>query len=62
MRLVSDMGRKAAALQLDTGNVGAFNGFVDKLRQTLADWQDERFDFLVNNAGTSHHNSIENTT
>jgi NAD(P)-dependent dehydrogenase (short-subunit alcohol dehydrogenase family) len=62
VRLVSDMGRKAAALQLDTGNVGAFNGFVDKLRQTLADWQAERFDFLVNNAGTSHHNSIENTT
>ena len=62
VRLVSDMGRKAAALQLDTGNVGAFDGFVDKLRQTLADWQAERFDFLVNNAGTSHHNSIENTT
>ena len=62
VRSVSDMGRKAAALQLDTGNVGAFNGFVDKLRQTLADWQAERFDFLVNNAGTSHHNSIENTT
>ncbi|SAL34715.1 Short-chain dehydrogenase/reductase SDR [Caballeronia choica] len=62
VRSVSDMGRKAATLQLDTGNVGAFNGFVDKLRQTLADWQAERFDFLVNNAGTSHHNSIENTT
>lgn len=62
VRLVSDMGRKAAALQLDTGNVGAFNGFVHKLRETLADWQAERFDFLVNNAGTSHHNSIENTT
>jgi NAD(P)-dependent dehydrogenase (short-subunit alcohol dehydrogenase family) len=62
VKAVSDAGRKAAAFQLDTGNVRAFDAFVTQVRQTLADWQAERFDFLVNNAGTSHHNSIEKTT
>jgi NAD(P)-dependent dehydrogenase (short-subunit alcohol dehydrogenase family) len=35
---------------------------VNDVRTTLADWGADRFDFLVNNAGTSHHNSIEKTT
>ncbi|MDR5774957.1 MULTISPECIES: SDR family NAD(P)-dependent oxidoreductase [unclassified Caballeronia] len=62
IRSVSDLGRKAVALQLDTGNVGAFDSFIGKVRETLAEWKAERFDFLINNAGTSHHNSIEKTT
>ncbi|MDR5829364.1 SDR family oxidoreductase [Caballeronia sp. LP006] len=62
VRSVSDLGRKAVALQLDTGNVGAFDSFIGKVRETLAEWKAERFDFLINNAGTSHHNSIEKTT
>ena len=37
VRLVSDLGQKAAALQLDTGNVGAFDSFVGKVRQALFD-------------------------
>lgn len=60
--LVAETGRKAAALQLDTGNTGAFDAFVSDVRRTLADWGADRFDFLVNNAGTSHHASIEKTT
>ncbi len=56
------LGRKAAAIQLDTGNVGAFENFVNNLRQALAGLGAKRFDFLVNNAGTAHHNSIEKTT
>ncbi|WP_250527059.1 SDR family oxidoreductase [Caballeronia sp. GAWG2-1] len=62
VRSVSDLGRKAVALRLDTGNVGAFDSFIGKVRETLAEWKAERFDFLINNAGTSHHNSIEKTT
>ncbi|GAB5094351.1 SDR family NAD(P)-dependent oxidoreductase [Caballeronia sp. HLA56] len=62
IRSVSDLGRKAVALQLDTGNVGTFDSFIGKVRETLAEWKAERFDFLINNAGTSHHNSIEKTT
>ena len=60
--LVAEAGRKAVALQLDTGNVGAFDDFVDRVRQALSGLGAERFDYLVNNAGISHHNSIEKTT
>jgi NAD(P)-dependent dehydrogenase (short-subunit alcohol dehydrogenase family) len=35
---------------------------VEKLRQALGELGAERFDYLVNNAGTSHHNAIETTT
>src|SRR5215468_9287328 len=56
------LGRKAVAIQLDTGNVGAFENFVNNLRQALTGLGAERFDYLVNNAGTAHHNSIEKTT
>ncbi|MDR5760908.1 SDR family oxidoreductase [Caballeronia sp. LZ035] len=62
LALVAETGSKAAALQLDTGNVGAFDAFTNDVRRTLAGWQAERFDYLVNNAGTSHHNSIAKTT
>ena len=56
------LGRKAVAIQLDTGNVGDFENFVNSLRQALAGLGAERFDYLVNNAGIAHHNSIEKTT
>jgi NAD(P)-dependent dehydrogenase (short-subunit alcohol dehydrogenase family) len=56
------LGRKAVAIQLDTGNVAAFEDFVNSLRQALAGLRAERFDYLVNNAGIAHHNSIEKTT
>jgi NAD(P)-dependent dehydrogenase (short-subunit alcohol dehydrogenase family) len=60
--LVAEAGQKAVALQLDTGNVGAFDDFVDSVRQALGGLGTERFDYLVNNAGISNHNSIEKTT
>jgi len=62
VRLVAEAGQRAVALQLDTGNVGTFDDFVDRVRQALGDLGAERFDYLVNNAGTSHHNSLEKTT
>jgi NAD(P)-dependent dehydrogenase (short-subunit alcohol dehydrogenase family) len=58
----TDLGVKASALQLDTGAVAGFSGFVDQVRAVLAEWGVARFDFLVNNAGTSHHNAIVTTT
>lgn len=60
--LVAEAGQKAIALQLDAGNVGAFDEFVDNVRQALRGLGTARFDYLVNNAGISHHNSIEETT
>jgi NAD(P)-dependent dehydrogenase (short-subunit alcohol dehydrogenase family) len=55
-------GARAAALQLDTGSTAAFPDFVVGLRNTLAEWGADRFDFLVNNAGTSHHAPITDVT
>ncbi|TWB19125.1 NAD(P)-dependent dehydrogenase (short-subunit alcohol dehydrogenase family) [Nitrospirillum amazonense] len=59
---VEGLGAKAAALRLDTGASATFRGFAEQVRAVLADWGVERFDFLVNNAGTSHHNAIATTT
>jgi NAD(P)-dependent dehydrogenase (short-subunit alcohol dehydrogenase family) len=59
---VREAGAKAVALQLDTGDVRSFDAFVRNVRSALAGFGMERFDYLVNNAGTAHHNSIEKTT
>jgi NAD(P)-dependent dehydrogenase (short-subunit alcohol dehydrogenase family) len=60
--LVAGMGRTAIALQLDTGNVSTFDPFVRSVRQALAELGAERFDYLVNNAGISHHRAFDQTT
>jgi NAD(P)-dependent dehydrogenase (short-subunit alcohol dehydrogenase family) len=59
---VGERGWRAAALPLDTGDTSTFDAFVEQLRPVLADLGAGRFDYLVNNAGTSHHASIESTT
>lgn len=56
--LAADMGQRAVALKLDTGDVGSFERFTDQVRQALQRLGAERFDYLVNNAGTSHHAAI----
>jgi NAD(P)-dependent dehydrogenase (short-subunit alcohol dehydrogenase family) len=60
--LVAEAGRKAVALQLDTGEVRAFDPFVQRVRQALAELGADRFDYLVNNAGTSLHKAFDQTT
>ena len=56
-------GQKAAALQLNTGDIKSFDGFIDQLKQVLKDhFKKDRFDFLVNNAGIGIHASFEATT
>jgi NAD(P)-dependent dehydrogenase (short-subunit alcohol dehydrogenase family) len=57
-----DAGAKAIALQLDAGNTGSFDAFVKEVRRALKEFGADRFDYLVNNAGTSHNASIEKTT
>lgn len=56
------LGRKAAALPLDAGNVGSFDGFVTGVRDVLRTFGRDRFDYLVNNAGTSLHKPFDQTT
>src|ERR1700748_1605033 len=53
---IEKTGSRAAALQLDCGNIGAFDAFVVRLTQTLKDtFKKDRFDFLINNAGIGVH-------
>ena len=60
--LAREAGVPAIALQLDTGDVGAFDDFVSRVREALNRLRAERFDYLVNNAGISHHNAFDKTT
>lgn len=60
--LIRDTGREAVALKLDAGAVGTFDSFVQDVGKTLQKLGAERFDYLVNNAGISHHRAFEKTT
>jgi NAD(P)-dependent dehydrogenase (short-subunit alcohol dehydrogenase family) len=53
---VHKAGARTIALQLDTGDLRAFDGFVEDVRNALAQLGAQRFDYLVNNAGNNHHN------
>ncbi|MBC2664350.1 SDR family oxidoreductase [Novosphingobium flavum] len=59
---VEGAGAKAAALQLDTGDTSAFPVFAEAVGKVLGAWGAERFDFLVNNAGTAHHAPLSEVT
>ena len=60
---IEQLGAKAIALQLDTANIKTFDGFVGQIQQSLQDqWQTDRFDFLVNNAGTGVYAPFAETT
>jgi NAD(P)-dependent dehydrogenase (short-subunit alcohol dehydrogenase family) len=59
---VEKAGAKGKALQLDMTNVRTFVDFVVNVKPTLATLGVERFDYLVNNAGTSLHKSFADTT
>jgi NAD(P)-dependent dehydrogenase (short-subunit alcohol dehydrogenase family) len=60
---IEAMGRKAIALQLDTGDIAMFGAFADRLRTALREtWQRETFDHLVNNAGHGDYALIEQTS
>ena len=58
----NEAGGTAVALPLDTGKVSTFDSFVQEVTQALEGMGTDRFDFLVNNAGTSHHAPFEQVT
>lgn len=56
-------GVRAVALRLDVGDAASFVAFTERLREALRKtWRRERFDFLVNNAGTGLHKPLAETT
>ncbi|WP_367848254.1 SDR family oxidoreductase [Rhodoferax sp. WC2427] len=60
---VQALGRKAVALQLDTGAVATFPAFAAQLRSALhTTWQRDSFDHLVNNAGHGEFAPFASTT
>ena len=59
---VDKMGARATAVQLDAGKISTFDTFVKSVAAALAEMGVARFDFLVNNAGTSHHAPFEKVT
>ena len=60
---IEQMGQKAVALQLNTGNVNSFGAFYDQLTTALQDtFGTDHVDFLINNAGTGAYASIADTT
>ncbi|MFN9470454.1 SDR family NAD(P)-dependent oxidoreductase [Acidovorax sp.] len=60
---ITALGRKAVALQLDTGDVPSFTGFTERLRAALqAIWGRATIDHLVNNAGHGDYASFADTT
>jgi NAD(P)-dependent dehydrogenase (short-subunit alcohol dehydrogenase family) len=52
-------GQKAAALQLNAGNVSSFDAFMEQVKEVLQHtFNTNRFDFLINNAGIGGHAMI----
>ncbi len=60
--LTAEAGAPAIALRLDVGDTATFNGFAGEVRNALTTMGAERFDYLVNNAGTSSNSSLETIT
>ena len=59
---IEAMGAQAVALQLDTGDVATFDAFAGEVQKALEEMGREKFDFLVNNAGSALHASFADTT
>jgi NAD(P)-dependent dehydrogenase (short-subunit alcohol dehydrogenase family) len=59
---VRDAGAEAVALPLDAGDASSFDAFVNEVQRALRQFGTERFDYLVNNAGTSLHKNFDQTT
>jgi len=59
---IKTLGRRAVALQLDTGETAGFPAFAEKVRDTLRALGRDRFDHLINNAGHGEMADFAETT
>ncbi|WP_130734942.1 SDR family NAD(P)-dependent oxidoreductase [Flavobacterium sp. J27] len=60
---IEQLGQKAASIQLDTSKSNTFDTFKNSLVTVLKEnFQAEKIDFLINNAGIGIHASFEETT
>jgi NAD(P)-dependent dehydrogenase (short-subunit alcohol dehydrogenase family) len=60
---IEQSGQKAAALQLNTGEIGSFDAFIVRLKETLDNqFGSDRLDFLINNAGIGGYSPVAELT
>lgn len=60
---IQSLGQKAAAIQLNTGDVRSFDDFFKRVTQHLKEQTGStNFDFLINNAGTALYAPFAETT
>ncbi len=60
---IETLGQKAVALQLNTAEVRGFDAFYEQVRTALqTTFGTDRFDFLINNAGTAAYALFADTT
>lgn len=59
---IEAIGQRAVGLPLDVGQTSGFASFAAKVQETLTAWGEDRFDYLVNNAGIGVHASFMDTT
>ncbi len=63
VREIEQTGQKAAALQLNVGEIKSFDSFFTQVSQVLKEkFQASWFDFLINNAGTALYSLFSETT
>jgi NAD(P)-dependent dehydrogenase (short-subunit alcohol dehydrogenase family) len=66
VQVVADIiskGQKAVAIQLDVSKTSGFDGFITTVSEALqANWNTNKFDFLVNNAGIDSYALFSETT
>jgi NAD(P)-dependent dehydrogenase (short-subunit alcohol dehydrogenase family) len=59
---IEALGRKAATLQLDAGDVASFGGFAQRVADVLeGQWKRKHFDFLINNGGMNGQGTLGQT-
>ncbi len=63
VKAIEAKGRKAVAIQLDVSKPATFDAFVAGVKQALStSWKTQKFDHLVNNAGTGMYTPIADVT
>jgi NAD(P)-dependent dehydrogenase (short-subunit alcohol dehydrogenase family) len=60
--LAAEAGAPSVILQFDAGDTASFNDFMARTADALRTMGAGRFDYLVNNAGTSSNKSLETIT
>ncbi|OUJ74076.1 SDR family oxidoreductase [Hymenobacter crusticola] len=60
---IKNLGQQAVALQLDASDIKTFDGFFEQVQTALRDtFSADKFDFLINNAGTGLYAAFADTT